>query len=100
MIKVIIKADEIEIKGHANYADYGKDIVCASVSAIVTTTINGILRINTDINYKEDIDRLVIKVNKKSDVTVSLLENMICLLKDLEIDYKKNISVIEMRDKK
>lgn len=30
------------IKGHANYAGYGKDIVCAAVSILVQATTNGI----------------------------------------------------------
>ena len=34
------KIEEITIKGHANYSDKGKDIVCAAVSAIATYSIN------------------------------------------------------------
>lgn len=42
MIRVLITRKgesivRIEVKGHANYADYGKDIVCSGVSAIVQT---------------------------------------------------------------
>lgn len=42
MIRVLItrKGESIvraEVKGHANYAEYGKDIVCSGVSAIVQT---------------------------------------------------------------
>ena len=32
----------IDVNGHANYNEYGKDIVCAGVSAIVQTTILGL----------------------------------------------------------
>ena len=32
MIKVKVEKDSISIIGHANYSDFGKDIVCASVS--------------------------------------------------------------------
>ena len=53
MIKIKINVsdmiDSIEIKGHANFADYGQDIVCASVSCIATTTINALLKLNKDI---------------------------------------------------
>lgn len=39
MIEIVINHKnthcEIEIKGHANYAEKGKDIVCASVSSII-----------------------------------------------------------------
>ena len=43
MIKIKILKDYIEVKGHANYDDFGKDIVCASVSSIVITTVNAIV---------------------------------------------------------
>ena len=46
MIKVVSKKDSIVVIGHADYAFYGKDIVCASASAIVITSINACLRIN------------------------------------------------------
>mgnify|MGYP006787193595 CR=1 FL=1 len=38
----------VSIKGHAFYDTYGKDIVCAAVSSIVTTTINDILALTED----------------------------------------------------
>ena len=47
MIKIKVEKNNnqyksILIKGHALYEDFGKDIVCAAVSSIVTTTINAI----------------------------------------------------------
>ena len=35
--------ERLSIKGHADYDTLGKDIVCAAVSSIVTTTINNII---------------------------------------------------------
>ena len=46
MIKVVSKKDSIVVIGHADYAFYGKDIVCASASAIVITSINACLKVN------------------------------------------------------
>lgn len=37
----------IDVCGHANYDEYGKDIVCAGVSAIVQTAILGLDAIAT-----------------------------------------------------
>ena len=51
MIKVEIENNKIEIKGHSNYDDYGKDIVCASVSSIVITTINAIIEFDPESIY-------------------------------------------------
>ena len=56
MIKVELKDNLITIKGHAGYDDKGKDIVCASVSSIVITTINGIIEINPDAIDYSDLD--------------------------------------------
>ena len=48
MIKVLKKENQIEIIGHSDYDNLGKDIVCSAVSSIVTTTINGIISIDSD----------------------------------------------------
>ena len=46
MIKVKYNKDIINISGHALYDIEGKDIVCASVSSIIYTTVNAALKIN------------------------------------------------------
>ena len=60
MIKIVIKTDEstktitsIEVKGHANSAEYGKDLVCAAVSAIITGGANALTQDIYDIEIKE-----------------------------------------------
>ena len=96
MIKVFVSKEKIEIHGHSGYDVIGKDIVCSAVSSIVTTTINGILSINNDAlkySYKNDI--MTISINKKDDITIKLIDNMIDLLKSLSKDYPKNIIVKE-----
>lgn len=99
MIKVEVLSNhlvvkKVSIKGHAMYDDYGKDIVCAACSSIVTTTINGILKLDNDaISYKQDSDGITIEVINTTDVVNTLLYNMIDLLKELESNYPKNISV-------
>lgn len=96
MIKVSIKNDNIKVEGHAGYGVKGTDIVCASVSSIIITTINAIIKIDSDaINYKQDegfIEVNILKHNKYIDI---LIENMTSLLKELEIQYKKNIKIYE-----
>ncbi len=95
MIKVEIKNNKIEIKGHANYDDYGKDIVCASVSSIVITTINAIIEFDPESIYYEDLNnRILIEKLKDDDITNKLISNMIELLEELEKSYKDNIKII------
>ena len=99
MIKVKVTKDSdmiksVSILGHAMYADFGKDIVCSAASSIVTTTINGILSFDKEgLSYEVSKDGLVIKNIKTDNITQTLLNNMISLLKELEEKYPANIQV-------
>lgn len=94
MIKVKVSKDIISITGHANYAEYGKDIVCASVSSVVMTSIEGISIINEsalDVNQAKD--NLIIKINLHDDIIDKLITNMYNCLKKIEKQYPKNIKI-------
>lgn len=94
MIKVNISNDKIELIGHANYDDYGKDIVCSAASSIVTTTVNGILTFDKDyISYSEKENKFVIEINTHNEIVDNLINNMINMLKELETNYPKNIKI-------
>lgn len=85
----------IIIKGHAKYADFGKDIVCASCSSIVITTINAIEKLDkATINYCYSNESLKIEVKNTNKVIVLLVNNMLDLLKELEKEYPKNIKIL------
>ena len=86
----------IIITGHANYDDFGKDIVCASVSSIIYTTVNGLLNINEkSIEFLDNDEYMEIKVLLSDDITNSLILNMMTMLKEIEKCYPKNIKVNE-----
>ena len=98
MIKINIKSKEnaifsIDILGHSGYDDYGKDIVCASVSSIVITTVNAILRLENSIKYEQYSGNVKIEILKHDNNTDTLIDNMIDLLEKLEKQYKKNIKI-------
>lgn len=87
---------EFNILGHANYAEYGMDVVCAAVSSIVTTTVNAVLMFNKNyIVYENKDDRFHIKVNENNEVTNNLFFNMLNMLKELMDDYPDNIKIKE-----
>ena len=98
MIKISIKKDnnfikEIIINGHANYEVYGKDIVCAAVSSIATTTINDILALDDQaINYVSKEGNMTI-TNNDNELANKLLEVMINSFEELANDYPKNIKI-------
>ncbi len=86
--------NRILIKGHAEYAEKGYDIVCSAVSSIVTTTVNNILSFHQSIEVKDE-NPVEIKVIEHDSITDTLLNNMIDLLKELENQYQKNIRTEE-----
>ena len=95
MIKVdlIYNADLIcgfTMKGHANTADYGNDLVCAAVSAIVTGGFNAF--------DDEDVSEIALdegyaKVVVITDNGYSILKTIIVQLKTIEEAYPKNIKI-------
>lgn len=89
------KIKNIIIKGHALYDDFGKDIVCAAVSATVITSVNASLLIDENslsYNKKNGLD---IKVLKDDIVTEKIITNMISNLYELMRMYPKNIQIKE-----
>ena len=98
MIKVNIKREnkkvyEIVIKGHADYDTLGKDIVCAAVSTMAITTINGILSLEDSLDYEDNSGLLEIRTKEITDINQKLLENMIIMLEELKSQYPKNIEI-------
>ena len=94
MVNIKVEKDSITIKGHANYDDFGKDIVCASVSSIAITTINAIKRFDNDsLTYEEKDGYLKIIIQKHTKELDILITNMLELFKELELQYKKNIKI-------
>lgn len=93
MIKVVYSSNSLIVTDHANYDDYGKDIVCASVSSLITCTVNGIYSLNKNsILYKDDSNTIEIKILDDENA-LKLFNNLILMLKDLAKDYPKNIKI-------
>ena len=100
MIKVRIvknnnQIESIHMKGHAGYADAGKDIVCASFSTMVITTINAILEFDEKAISYTDSNNLDIINIKKDDITNKLLNNLVNMIYELRDNYDKNINIKE-----
>ena len=86
--------DCVKVHGHAMYDDYGKDIVCSSISSIITTTINGIYEIDKNyLNVELIDDGMIITVLKTDKVGDALIKNMLTLLSELSDNYPENIKI-------
>ena len=101
MVKVIISKDNdfikyISMTGHTEYDDYGKDIVCASCSSIVITTINAIIKFNKDyIKYIQNKDEFNIEILEVNEIVINLINNMLNLLQELADEYPNTIEIKE-----
>ncbi len=94
MIKVIYNNNTVKVSGHANYAEYGKDIVCASVSSVIATVVNCIMNIDkSSITYQDDGKTIIITKINNNEVVNTIFTTMINILKDLENQYRENIKV-------
>ncbi|SFP48058.1 hypothetical protein SAMN04487928_102224 [Butyrivibrio proteoclasticus] len=62
------KYKSIECKGHAGFADYGNDIVCAAVSVLTINLINSIDNFTEDeISVVQDEDKGLIRLSFKDE---------------------------------
>jgi len=99
MIKVKVGKKNISILGHADYAEYGEDIVCASASSIVICSVEAIANFNINaIDVKQSKNKTDIIINSEDDITKKLVNNMLNCLKELEKKYPKNIEIIDKEE--
>ncbi|WP_391202156.1 ribosomal-processing cysteine protease Prp [Psychrobacillus sp. L4] len=107
MIKVTVTKDQsglihsFEMKGHADFAEYGKDLVCAGASAVSFGAVNAIIaltEITPIIKQKGDGGYLYVEVPgisnpEKAAHMQLILEAMIVSLQTIEQDYGKYIKI-------
>ena len=86
MIAVSVRKDGITIEGHANYAEYGKDIVCAGVTALMRTLVKSIEDLTEDeIEYEISSGKVDIHYRNLSEKSKTLVDSFfigVCLIAD------------------
>lgn len=76
MIEVRIRPERIEIFGHAGYAEPGKDIVCAGVTALTQTLIQSIKDLTDDkIEYNISPGKVDINHGNLSEKSKTLVDS-------------------------
>lgn len=94
------------LKGHADYAQSGSDIVCSAVSLLVFNTINSIKKFtNENVSYDMDEKKGYltcifpdIKNNIDNHNVALLLDTMVFGLKSLELEYDKYIIISDTKE--
>lgn len=91
MIAVSVRLDGITIDGHAGYAEAGKDIVCAGVTALTENLIDSIESLTKDeIQYEISPGRVDIHYKDLSGAGKLLVDSFfigICQIADEFPDY-------------
>ena len=86
MIAVSVRKDGITVSGHAEYAEAGKDIVCAGVTALIQTLIKSIGDLTEDkIEYEISPGRADIHYRDLSDAGKLLIDSFfigVCAIAD------------------
>ncbi len=87
-----------EISGHANYSDYGTDIVCSGITTATFTTLGLLKKIlnEEDYNYSEkeaDIKFILTSTNCDENLVKQVIENFIEVLKNIEKQYPKHLKI-------
>lgn len=84
MIEVRIRPERIKISGHAGYAEPGKDIVCAAVTALTQTLIQSIENLTDDeIEYRISPGKVEVEYGNLSEKSKTLVDSFfigICLI--------------------
>ena len=99
MIKIVIKRDvstdkitSIEVKGHANKDVYGKDLVCAAVSAVLTGGMNAL--VDKEYDFKLESGHAYIKaLDIPSDYDAVVLRTIETQFKTVEESEKDFVRV-------
>lgn len=93
MIEVRIRPERIEISGHAGYAEPGKDIVCAGVTALTQTLIQSIDDLTDDeIEYRISPGKVEVEYRNLSEKSKTLVDSFfvgICLIAEEFPEYVK-----------
>ena len=83
----------LTVSGHANYDKYGKDIVCAGVSAVVTGGINALESQVENIELINEENKLGVKVINSNEYIQIVLNTILTQLETIERSYKKYIKI-------
>jgi len=69
---------KVEVSGHSNFDQVGKDIICAGISAIVFGTLNALdnLVSQQEVKIVEPKTKVIIEVLKPSDNNQMILQTM------------------------
>lgn len=89
-IKLGNSIKEISIKGHANSAQYGNDLVCCAVSVLSQSIVNGMIK---SLDFREDF----FYINQNGNLKISIPDN-ISELQQVKMQTLADVLYINLKD--
>ena len=77
------KITYFEIKGHAEFSEYGEDVICAAVSSVGQMTVNGLietLKLDDRLQYEEKEGYIVCDLDKSNLTDDEIEKSQILIL--------------------
>ncbi|KRM07740.1 MAG: ribosomal-processing cysteine protease Prp [Liquorilactobacillus ghanensis] len=92
------KLSGFELTGHADAGEYGQDIVCAAVSALAISTVNGLERLTgADLAVEQDEQNggflAVVLKDPDNSAAQLLLQNLRLALNDVAQTYSDYLKI-------
>ena len=95
MTAVMVRNDGIEISGHAGYAEAGKDIVCAAVTALTQTLIRSLEDLARDkIQYEISPGRADIHYRNLSEEGKLLVDSFFIGICQVADEFPENVRIV------
>ncbi len=95
MIEVNVRLDGITIEGHAGYAEVGKDIVCAGVTALAENLIDSIESLTEDkIQYEVSPGRVDIYYENLSEDAKLLVDSFFLGICGIAQDFPEHVKIL------
>ena len=83
----------LDVKGHAEYGEYGKDLICASVSSILFGFMNALDELQENVEIRQSENRITVEDHSSSSTVQNYFELVIMQLKTIEESYGNFIKV-------
>ncbi|MBO4918965.1 MAG: ribosomal-processing cysteine protease Prp [Erysipelotrichaceae bacterium] len=83
----------LDVKGHAEYGEYGKDLICASVSSILFGFMNALDELQENVEIRQSENRITVEDHSSSSTVQNYFELVIIQLKTIEESYGNFIKV-------
>lgn len=99
MIKAVYEVNDkdqyisLTVKGHALQNEYGKDLICASVSSILFGFMNALDALDEEVEIKQLTNKIEVVNKSDSKVIQDYFELVIMQLKTIEESYGDFIKV-------